>query len=299
MSGNHIQLSFGVVRDKSNKKSIKLNLPPNFRKDVLFDKLPYLSHLGNRAIVDVVKNGILDDLSRQKYLLATALLKDSIQDSLDRIVSSDGKLSDEVVRTQLHTKFPSVMRKPNPIDAVFKDKAKFDTQNLIIGRLLTQTESGKLNQIKKQLETAPSIKDLKIAEQSKVLRDFIQRKIDDYDNDDDNDDNDGNGHRPPRTPPPSPYDFLLYNSPLPSPLISDDDEIERTPAAGEKVAITEKVKFSEKLSKVFSEAVAIFNKNDHQKLSFDDAESLSKPDEITISQEQVIYKELNEGKLPE
>ena len=84
MSGNHIQLSFGVVRDKSNKKSIKLNLPPNFRKDVLFDKLPYLSHLGNRAIVDIVKNGILDDLSRQKYLLATALLKDSIQDSLDR-----------------------------------------------------------------------------------------------------------------------------------------------------------------------------------------------------------------------
>ena len=27
----------------------------------------------------------------------------------------------------LITKFPSVMAKPNPIDVVFKDKAKFDT----------------------------------------------------------------------------------------------------------------------------------------------------------------------------
>ena len=30
---------------------------------------------------------------------------------------------------------------------------------------------------------------------------------------------------------------------------------------------------------------------------FDDGESLSKPDEMTIPQAQVIYKELNEGKL--
>ena len=37
------------------------------------------------------------------------------------------------------------MRKSDPINVVFKDKAKFDTQNLIIGALLTQIESGKLN----------------------------------------------------------------------------------------------------------------------------------------------------------
>ena len=85
----HIQLPFGAVRDKSKEKSIKLNLPPNFRKDVLLDQLAYLSHLENPAIVDVVKNGIVDDLSLQKYLLATGLLKDSIQDSLNTIVSSN------------------------------------------------------------------------------------------------------------------------------------------------------------------------------------------------------------------
>ena len=34
MSGKSIQLPFGVVRDKSKKNSIKLNLSPNYRKDV-------------------------------------------------------------------------------------------------------------------------------------------------------------------------------------------------------------------------------------------------------------------------
>ena len=144
MSGKHIQLPFGIVRGMS-KERIKLNLPSNFRKDVLFDQLPYLAYLENLAIVDFVKNCIVDDLSLQKYLLAAGLLKDIIQDSLDMLVSSDGKLSDAAVRRQLDTKFPSAMRKVNPINVVFKDKEKFDTQNPIIGTLLTQIELGKLN----------------------------------------------------------------------------------------------------------------------------------------------------------
>ena len=175
MLGKHIQLPLGIVRDKSNEKSIKLNLPPSFRKDVLFYQLPYLGHLENPAIVDIVKNGIVDDLSLQKYLLVTGLLKDNIQDSFDMIVSTDGKLSNAVVRRQLHRKFPSDMRKTSPIDVVFKNKAKFDTQNPIIGTLSTQIEAGKLSQekqVKNQLETAPSIKDLKVAEPLKGLRDF-------------------------------------------------------------------------------------------------------------------------------
>ena len=35
------------------------------------------------------------------------------------------------------------MRIPNPNDTVFKDKAKLDTQNPIIGELLPQIEAGK------------------------------------------------------------------------------------------------------------------------------------------------------------
>ena len=131
MSGKSIQLPFGVVRDKSKKNLIKLNLPPNYRKDVLFDQLPYLSHLENPVIKDVIKDDIIDNLSLQKYLLATGLLKDSIHDSLDMIVT-DGKFNDVSVRRALDTKYPSVMKKSNPTDVVFKDKAKFDMQNPII-----------------------------------------------------------------------------------------------------------------------------------------------------------------------
>ena len=92
MSYKSIQLPFGIVRDKSNEKSIKLNLPPNYRKDVLFDQLRYVVHLENPAIKGVIKDGIVDNLSSEKYVLATELLKNSIQDSLDMIVT-DGKVN--------------------------------------------------------------------------------------------------------------------------------------------------------------------------------------------------------------
>ena len=78
MSDKHIQLPFGVVGDKSKEKNVKLNLPPNLSKGVLFDQVPYLNNLENLAIIDVVKNGTVDDLSQRKYLLVTGLLKDSI-----------------------------------------------------------------------------------------------------------------------------------------------------------------------------------------------------------------------------
>ena len=69
MSGKSIKLPFGVVIDKSKEKSIKLNLPPNYREDFLFNQLPYLSHLENLAIKDVIKDSIVDNLSLQKYFL--------------------------------------------------------------------------------------------------------------------------------------------------------------------------------------------------------------------------------------
>ena len=59
MLGKSIQLPFGVVRDKSKEKSIKLNLPLNYRKDVLLDHLPYLGHLENPAIKDAVREVLL------------------------------------------------------------------------------------------------------------------------------------------------------------------------------------------------------------------------------------------------
>ena len=68
MSGKKIQLPFFVLRVKSKENSIKLNLPFNYRKDVLFEHLPYPGHLENPAIKDVVRDGIVDDFALQKYL---------------------------------------------------------------------------------------------------------------------------------------------------------------------------------------------------------------------------------------
>ena len=55
----------------------------------LFEKQPYVAHLENPAINDVVKGGKVDSLALQKFLLATDLLQDSIQENLD-MIATDG-----------------------------------------------------------------------------------------------------------------------------------------------------------------------------------------------------------------
>ena len=74
---------------------------------------------------NIIENSTIDNLELQKYLLATCLLKYGIQQSLDMIVT-DGGFNDAVIRRELDLKYPSVMKKPDPIDIVFKDKEKFD-----------------------------------------------------------------------------------------------------------------------------------------------------------------------------
>ena len=119
----------------------------------------------------------------------------------------------------------------------------------------------------------------------------------------------------PPLPLPPPFGLPLHNPP--SPLVSEgnDDEIEigknLTPTqkflfgdtakasllvAKEKVAVAEKVRFSENLNKLFSKVNAIFENNDQK--PFDDAELLSGSEMTAIPHTQVMFKELNEGKLP-
>ena len=118
----------------------------------MFDHLPYLGHLENSTIKDVLRDGVVDNIALQKYLLATGLLKDGIQDSLDMIVNAG-------IRRALDSKYLTIMKKPNPIDVVFKDKAKFDTENLVIGKLLSQIQTDKNDEaLLKQLENALQIK---------------------------------------------------------------------------------------------------------------------------------------------
>ena len=181
----------------------------------MFNHLPDLGYLGNSAIKDVVRGGVIDNIALQKYLLVTGLLKDSIQNSLDMIVTN-GKFNNAGIRRALDTKYPTIMRKPNAIDVVFKDKAKFDAQNPVIGKLLSQIQTDKNDKaLQKQLEKAPSFKDLKIAEKLEHVKQFNNNNNDDDDNDD-----------APFIPPPQ-----LLSSPFPPPaypssIDSDESNIE-------------------------------------------------------------------------
>ena len=68
--------------------------------------------------------------------MATDLLEDSIQENLDMIVT-DNSFNNASIRQALDTKFPSVMKKPNPVEVMFKDKSRFDVQNTVVGSLIT------------------------------------------------------------------------------------------------------------------------------------------------------------------
>ena len=125
----------------------------------------------NSTLNNIIKNGVVDNLDLQKYLLATGLLQDSIQQSLDMIVT-DGGFNDVAVRGEFDLKYPSIMKKPNPIDVVFKDKAKHDVQIPIIGSLVAQVQENKTNEkaILNQISGTPSTKDIELAEHLAKLR---------------------------------------------------------------------------------------------------------------------------------
>ena len=89
MDGSNIQLPFGYVRDESEGGELQFNLPFNFKKDILSDRLPYFAHLHKPAIDNVIKGGKVDDIALQKYLLATGLMQDTIQENL-YVVVTDG-----------------------------------------------------------------------------------------------------------------------------------------------------------------------------------------------------------------
>ena len=202
MAGGSIQLPFGYVPDDNEKGDLQFNLLLNYRKDILFDTLPYIAHLDDPAIDNMVKGRKVDDLALQKYLLATGLMQDTIQENLNMIVT-DGGFNDTSIRRTLDTKYPSVMKKSNPINAVFKDKAKFDVQNPIVGSLIAQVQENKAREraYMKQLSQAPSITDINISDRLKELRDFNDGNINDRYNNNNDDDDDGPGAPP--TPPPS------------------------------------------------------------------------------------------------
>ena len=94
----------------------------------MFYQLPYIAELNTPTLKDVERNGINDSKTLQKYLLVAGILEDEIKDSLD-MITTDGDFNNAGIHRVLDLKEPNLMKKSNPVELVFKDKTKFDTQN--------------------------------------------------------------------------------------------------------------------------------------------------------------------------
>ena len=53
------------------------------------------------------------------------------------MIVTDGGFNNASICRGLDTKLPSVMKKTNPIEVMFKDKSKFDVQNPVVSSLIT------------------------------------------------------------------------------------------------------------------------------------------------------------------
>ena len=47
MESGSIQLPFGFIPDQKTENDLQFNLPLNYKKNLLFDKLPFVTKSGN------------------------------------------------------------------------------------------------------------------------------------------------------------------------------------------------------------------------------------------------------------
>ena len=205
----YIKLPYGFVSKENDTQKLRFNLPLDYKKNVLFRKVPYFAEANNKAINDVVLGRKTDDLSIQKFLLGKGVLEDAVLDNLDMIVT-DRRFNNAGIRRKLDKKYPSIMKKPTASHFVFRDKKQFDLQNPVIGGLYNQLRTADQLAL---LKKAPKIKDLKIQLALDRLKKFNLNRSG-VDNDDDD------GGNIPGLPPSRRGDL----PPLPPPPADDDDD---------------------------------------------------------------------------
>ena len=276
MESGSIQLPFGFIPDQKTENDLQFNLPLNYKKNLLFNKLPFVRKLDNPAIENVVNGNDANDLSVPKFLLATNLLQDIFQESLNMIVT-DGDFNNASIRRVLDTKYPSIMKKPNPIGFVLKGKAKFDIQNPAIGLLYEQIRKNKKNEFARKLLKLPTTDAQKETKSTfEKIADFsrkIRKEDDNIDIDDDhaddvNTDADAAGSSSTLTASERRLKKLFYDSDGVDnedfeEIMSDPITIIRTPG-------DEKVTYPDTVTKLFPKADEI------KKEPEDDYESISK-----------------------
>ena len=237
----------------------------------------------------------------------TDLLQDSIQENLDMIVT-DGGFNNASIRRALDTKFPTVMKKPNPVEVIFKDKSKFDVQNPVVSLLIMQVVDNKKKEKKifRALDQAPSIKDLDIEKRFRELKNFNEG----HNNEDDDDDNDNNtGQSPGGNLPLLQYPSSSSRRDEPSlpstPPISPEAPLNVTQrfllppqklaeAIGQELTATrpQKTTLSDKIKKIFPNSCRIIHTIEEEPSS---SFSEDFADETDV---QSTIKELNNGELP-
>ena len=211
---SYIQLPDKIV-DKVEQ--IQLNLPKDQKAKDLFAHLPYIANLKDPILQNRVEDLLKNSADLQNYLLATEHLGTTLEDSLQLAVSH-GKLNegDKVRHLSVlnDPKYKYFRQNNNPLDVVYREKAKFDAQNPIIGDLLKEINKGKLSEEEyfKKTKTATDIKDLDIKERFNKVFERSNKKKDNfldpfYNRNDDDDDDDDSPPGSPNVPPPPPMDF--------------------------------------------------------------------------------------------
>ena len=107
-----------------------------------------------------ISNVISNRHDLRNYLLVTGDIGKSIQENL-KLVVTDGKRNDAIIVHALDPKDKHILVNPNPLQITFKDIKKFDAQNPIIGKVLTQRETSKLSD-KRIKERLRQLKDREI-----------------------------------------------------------------------------------------------------------------------------------------
>ena len=223
---SYIQLPDKIV---NNVEQIQLNLPKDQKAKDLLAHLPYIANLQDPILQNRVEDLLKNREDLQKNLLATEFLGKTLEDSLELAVSH-GKLNEGTKVRHLselnNPKYKYFRQNNNPLDVAYRDKAKFDVQNPIIGDLLKKINKGKLSEEEyfKKTKTAPDIKDLDIKERfDKLFERSDGKKKDNFL------DNDNNvGDSPPGSPglpPPPPMDFDFDEDP--NPYNADLNNLER------------------------------------------------------------------------
>ena len=211
------------------------------------------------------------------------------------------------------------MKKPTATNFMFRDKAKFDIQNPVIGTLYGQllTNKQKEKEELKKINEAPSIKDLEL---KKRLEDLAKHNLgikDDNDDDDDDDDNNNSSSSSgrqrefrsssnlPPTLPVTPSSTLSTTQRFL--LDYGNDKVAKGIAEtigtdGTSTPITKRINFSDTITKIFPRSRELEKINEQISASFENDKNESDISEIqrieVISEISLTIEKLKDGDLP-